>query len=70
MWKEKWFLKIFLSWTPDENKRAHYDIIAKSIISFALILDELYMVSICQSVKKMWDVLQVTLEGTNEVKKS
>ncbi|XP_027933253.1 uncharacterized protein LOC114188805 [Vigna unguiculata] len=62
--------KDFLSWTPDENKRAHYDVRAKNIISSALTLDEFYRVSICQSAKEMWDVLEVTHEGTDEVKRA
>ena len=62
--------KDFLSWTLDENKRAHYDVRAKNIISFALTLDEFYRVSICQSAKEMWHVLEVTHEGTNEVKRA
>jgi len=61
--------KDFLSWTLDENKRAHYDVRAKNIISYALTLDDFYRVSICQSAKEMWDVLEVTHEGTNEVKR-
>jgi len=62
--------KDFLSWTSDENKRAHYDVRAKNIISSALTLDEFYMVLICQSAKEMWDALEVTHEGTNEVKRA
>ena len=62
--------KDFFSWTPNENKRAHYDVRAKNIISSALTLDEFYRVSICQSAKEMCDVLEVTHEGTYEVKKA
>jgi len=62
--------KDFLSWTLDENKRVHYDVRAKNIISSALTLDEFYRVSICQSAKEMWDVLEVTHEGTDEVKRA
>ena len=51
---------------------------AKNIISFTLTLDEFYKVSVCESAKEMWDVLevthedvlQVTYDGTNEVKRS
>ncbi|XP_027927440.1 uncharacterized protein LOC114184329 [Vigna unguiculata] len=66
----KTMAKDFLSWTLDENKRAHYDVRAKNIISYALTLDEFYRVSICQSAKEMWDVLKVTHEGTDEVKRA
>jgi len=64
------FPKEFSQWTPDENKRAHYDVRAKNIISSALTLDEFYRVSVCESAKEMWDVLEVTHEGTNEVKRA
>jgi len=57
-------------WTPNENKSAHYDVRAKNIISSALTLDEFYKVSLCESAKEMWDVLEVTHEGTDEVKRS
>jgi len=62
--------KDFLSWTPDDNKRAYYDVRAKNIISSILTLDEFYKVSIFQSAKEMWDVLEVTHEGTDEVKRA
>ena len=62
--------KEFSQWTLDENKRAHYDVRAKNIISSALTLDEFYRVSVCESAKEMWDVLEVTHEGTNEVKRA
>ena len=63
-------LKEFSQWTLDENKRAHCDVRAKNIISSALTLDEFYWVSVCESAKEMWDVLEVTHEGTNEVKRA
>jgi len=66
----KTVLKEFSQWTLDENKRAHYDVRAKNIISSALTLDEFYRVSVCESAKEMWDVLEVTHEGTNEVKRA
>ena len=66
----KTVLKEFSQWTLDENKRAHYDVRAKNLISSALTLDEFYLVSVCESTKEMWDVLEVTYEGTNEVKRA
>jgi len=66
----KTILKEFSQWTLDENKRAYYDVRAKNIISSALTLDEFYRVSVCESAKEMWDVLEVTHEGTNEVKRA
>jgi len=64
------FPKEFSQWTPDENKRAHYDVRAKNIISSALTLDEFYRVSVCESAKEMWDILEVTHEGTDRVKRA
>jgi len=49
----KTVLKEFSQWTLDENKRAHYDVRAKNIISSALTLDEFYKVSVCESAKEM-----------------
>ena len=46
------FPKEFSQWTPDENKRAHYDVRAKNIISSSLTLDEFYRVSVCESPKR------------------
>jgi len=43
----------FSQLTLDENKRAHYDVRAKNIISSALTLDEFYRVSVCESAKEM-----------------
>ena len=38
--------------------------------SSTLTLDEFYKESVCESKKEMWDVLEVTHEGTNEVKRA
>ena len=64
------FPKEFSQWTFDENKRAHYDVKAKNIIYSTLKLDEFYRISMCESAKEMWDVLEVTHEGTDEVKRA
>lgn len=52
--------KQFSLWTPDENKKAHYDVMAKNIISSVLTLDDFYSVFVCESTKKMCDILEVT----------
>jgi len=67
---DKTIPKEFSLWTPDENKRAHYDVRDKNIISSTITLDEFYKVLVCKSTKEMWDVLEVTHEGTDEVKRS
>jgi len=33
-------------------------------------MDEFFRVSQCKNVKEMWDVLEVTHEGTSEVKRT
>ena len=59
----------FSLWTSNENKKAYYDVKAKNIISSTLTLDEFCRVSIYESTKEMWDVLEVTHEGTDDVKR-
>jgi len=41
---------------------------AKNIITLTLNLDEFFRVSQCSSAKEMWDILEVTHEGTSDVK--
>jgi len=52
------------------RRRAHYDCNAKNIITSSLSMDEFFRVSQCKSAKEMWDVLEVTHEGTNEVNRA
>jgi len=52
-----------------ENKKVQYDCVAKNIVTSALNLDEFFRVSQCSSAKEMWDILEVTHEGTNDVKR-
>lgn len=61
-------IKNFTEWNMDESKRAHYDVKAKNIISSTLTMDEFFRILNCTSAKEMWDVLEVTREGTDEVK--
>jgi len=53
-----------------ENKKVQYDCVAKNIITSALNLDEFFRVSQCSSAKEMWDILEVTHEGTNDEKRA
>jgi len=53
-----------------ENKKMQYDCVAKNIITSALNLDEFFRVSQCSSAKEMWDILEVTHEGTMDVKRA
>jgi len=57
-------------WIEAESKKAKFDWISKNIITFALRCDEFFRVSQCNSTKEMWDILEVTHEGTNDVKRA
>jgi len=62
--------KCFDELTDLENKKMQYDCVAKNIITSALKLDELFRVSQCSLAKEMWDILEVTHEGTTNVKRA
>jgi len=57
-------------WTEVDSKKAKFDWIAKNIIISTLICDEFVRVSQCTSAKEMLDILEVTHEGTNDVKRA
>ncbi|XP_068498115.1 uncharacterized protein [Phaseolus vulgaris] len=57
-------------WSDSEKKKAQYDSLAKNIITSALNMDEFFMVSQCNSAKEMWEMLEVTHEGTDDVKRA
>ncbi|XP_047150620.1 uncharacterized protein LOC124822638, partial [Vigna umbellata] len=61
--------KPYFNWTAEENRRAQFDIKARNIISFAVVLDEFYRISICKTAQEMWEVLRVTHEGIDDVKR-
>jgi len=44
--------------------------VAKNIITSALTMHEFFRISQCNSAKEMWEVLEVTHEGTEDVKRS
>ena len=60
--------KPWSEWTDEERRRVQYDCNAKNITTSSLSMDEFFRVSQCKSAKEMWDVLEVTHEGTSEVK--
>jgi len=62
--------KCFDELTDLKNKKMQYDCVAKNIITSALNLDEFFRVSQCSSAKEMWDILEVTHEGTTDVKRA
>ena len=55
-------------WNEEDEKKYSYDWKARNMIIAALGVDEYYRVSHCTSAKAMWDSLQITHEGTNDVK--
>jgi len=57
-------------WTKADSKKAKFNWIAKNIITSALSCDEFFRVSQCTSAKEMWDILEVTHEGFNDVKRA
>ena len=57
-------------WTKEDKEKVQYNLKAKNIITTALSIDEFYRVSNCTTAKEMWDTLQVTHEGTTEVKRA
>ncbi|XP_068486973.1 uncharacterized protein [Phaseolus vulgaris] len=61
--------KPWSQWVEHERKKAQYDCIAKNIVTSALSSDKFFRVSQCESAKEMWDTLEVTHEGTNDVKR-
>jgi len=62
--------KPWSQWTEQERKKAQYDYIAKNIITSTLNSNEFFRVSQCGSSKEMWDTLEVTHEGMNDVKRA
>ena len=63
-------LKPRAEWTDDDKKKVQHNAKAKNIITSALGYDEYFRISNCKTAKEMWDALQVTHEGTSEVKRS
>ena len=57
-------------WSESEKKKAQYDLVAKNIITSSLTMDEFFRISQCSSAKDMWEVLEVTHEGIEDVKRS
>ena len=57
-------------WDEEEKKLVQYNLNAKNIITSALGMDQYFRVSNCKSAKDMWNNLQVTHDGTTNVKRS
>jgi len=54
----------------DDRGLVDTDCIAKNIIASTLNSDEFFRVSQCGFAKEIWDTLEVTHEGTNDVKRA
>jgi len=67
--KEETVKQAWSEGSDSEKKKAQYDSLAKSIITSALNLDEFFRVSQCNLTKEMWEILEITHEGTNYVKR-
>ncbi|XP_068486637.1 uncharacterized protein [Phaseolus vulgaris] len=57
-------------WSKSEKKKAQYDLVTKNIITSSLTMDEFFIISQCNSAKEMWEVLKITHEGIEDVKRS
>ncbi|KAL4273774.1 hypothetical protein GQ457_13G017090 [Hibiscus cannabinus] len=58
------------TWNNEENKKFSTNAKAMHLIFCALGPDEYGRVSSCSNAKEIWDKLEVTHEGTNEVKET
>jgi len=63
-------VKPYYELTEVKNKRVQYDCVAKNIIISGFNLDEFFRVSQCSSANEMCDILEVTHEGTTDVKRT
>ena len=63
-------MKIFIESIDSGIWKMQYDCVEKNIITSTLNLDEFFRVSQCNSTKEMWDILEVTHEGTTNVKRA
>nr|KYP35691.1 Retrovirus-related Pol polyprotein from transposon TNT 1-94 [Cajanus cajan]KYP38474.1 Retrovirus-related Pol polyprotein from transposon TNT 1-94 [Cajanus cajan] len=62
--------KPYDSWDQSEIRRAENDAKALNIIHSALNSDEFFRISACSTAKEAWDLIQVTHEGTPEVRRA
>jgi len=62
--------KPWSEWTESDSKKTKFDWIGKTIITSVLSSYEFFRVSQCKTAKEMWNILEVTLEETNDVKRA
>lgn len=63
-------LKPKKDWMTDEKTEAKHNSQALSVIFGSLPMNQFTRVQGCTSAKEAWDILQVTFEGTNNVKRT
>jgi len=54
----------------DEKRKVQDDQKAKSILTSGLSFDEFFHIARCKSVKEIWKMLEVTHEGTTDVRRA
>ena len=63
-------LKHECEWDDNDRRMAQLNAKAINILYCALSINEFNRVSFCSSAKEIWDRLEVTHEGTNQVKET
>lgn len=56
------------SWNNEEKKNVLFDKKPKNILASALGMDEFFRILNCKATRKIQDILEITHEGTEEVK--
>ena len=64
------FFKSENEWDEVDKKMAQLNVKVMNILYCALDVNEFNRISVCTSAKEIWDRLEVTYEGTNQVKDS
>ena len=59
-----------MEWDEHDRKLAQLNAKAMNVLYYSLDANEFNRISVCISAKKIWDRLEVTHEGTNQVKES
>ena len=57
-------------WTPEEKKKVEMNAKAINLMHCAISFEEYRKVSRCKSAKEIWDKLQLTHEGTKQIKQT
>ena len=57
-------------WTPEEKKKVEMNAKAINLMHCAISFEECQKVSRCKNAKEIWDKLQLTYEGTKQIKQT